>query len=292
MSTLYLVATPIGNLEDISFRALDILRSVRLIAAEDTRTTRHLLTHYQIDTPVAVYFEHSRPHQLERILEELSSGDVAVVSEAGTPGINDPGEPLVRRALERGHRVSPIPGPSAVLAALVASGIPANSFYYVGFLPREPQARRRFLRELESERETIVAFETPHRLLRALEDMEQVLGADRRICAAREVTKVFQEFQRGTISQVREHFSRNEPRGEFTLVIEGCTGAKRRRPIERAWNAEQVRQEVEKLTANGIPRTDAVKQVAHAANMDRRQVYAIALGRRPQRKAAQSRSRS
>jgi 16S rRNA (cytidine1402-2'-O)-methyltransferase len=280
MSTLYLVATPIGNLEDISFRALDTLRSVRLIAAEDTRTARHLLSHYNIPTPVTSLFEHSRAAKIERVLNELELGDVALISEAGTPAINDPGEPVVRGALERGHRVSPIPGPSAVLAALVGSGLPAGAFYYVGFFPREPQARRRFLRELASETETIVAFETPHRLNKALEDMERVLGPDRRICVARELTKVFQEFQRGTIAQVRAHFNEHAPRGEFTLVIQGRPSGGTRRRKEEAWDKARVRLEIERRIAAGMPRTEAVKQVARAAEWDRREVYALALGQR------------
>ncbi len=276
--TLYLVATPIGNLEDISPRALDVLRSVSLIAAEDTRTARQLLTHFDIHTPITSFFEHSRATKLERILDALSVGDVAVISEAGMPGINDPGYELVRTALERGHRVSPIPGPSAILTALVASGLPANAFYYLGFLPREPQARRRLLREVKHEAMTLIAFETPHRLRDALADMEAILGATRRMVVARELTKMFEEFERGTIAEVRARFERQEPRGEFTVVIAGASTEHRRQNTEEtSWDDARVRREFQKLIKRGVPRTQAVKQIAHAAKRERRAVYALTL---------------
>ncbi len=279
MSTLFLVATPIGNLEDISPRALETLRGVALIAAEDTRTAKQLLNHFDIHTPVTSFFEHSKRNKIAALLDALAAGDVAVISEAGMPGINDPGEALVRAAIERGHRVSPIPGPSAVLAALVASGISANAFLYVGFLPREPQARRKFLRELAHERDTIVAFETPRRLRAALADMESILGATRQICAARELTKMFEEFQRGTVIQVREHFEKIEPRGEFTLVIAGAPNVERE-SFKVEWDDTRVNREFNKLVEKGMPRTEAVKRVARASGRDRRGVYELVLRRK------------
>lgn len=273
MSTLFLVATPIGNLEDISPRALETLREVSLIAAEDTRTAKQLLNHFDIHTPVTAFFEHSKQSKIDALVGALDAGDVAVISEAGMPGINDPGEALVRAALERGHRVSPIPGPSAVLAALVASGISANAFLYVGFLPRDPQARRKFLRELENERDTIVAFETPHRLRAALADMENIFGTTRQICVAREVTKMFEEFQRGTLATVREHFAKREPRGEFTLVIAGAAADNGRRTTKAVWSDARVKKEMRVLLKQGVPRTEAVKRIAKVSGRDRRQVY-------------------
>lgn len=278
MSLLYLVGTPIGNLEDISPRALETLRGVSLIAAEDTRTAKQLLNHFGIHTPVTSFFEHSKSSKIEQILAVLDENDVAVVSEAGMPGINDPGYELVSRAIAAGHRVSPIPGPSAVLTALVASGISANAFYYVGFLPREPQARRKFLRELVDEPDTLVMFETPHRLNAALADMEVIFGAEREICAARELTKLFQEFQRGTLAEVRAHFLAHEPRGEFTLVVQG-RGARTRRgqAKESEWNEARVRAEFAKLARNNLPRSEAVKQIARASGWDRRRVYRLTL---------------
>lgn len=278
MSVLYLVATPIGNLEDISPRALETLRGVSCIAAEDTRTAKQLLNHFEIHTPVTSFFEHSKSEKVGHILAALDANDIAVISEAGMPGINDPGYELVSKALARGHRVAPIPGPSAVLTALVASGISANSFYYAGFLPREPQGRRKFLRELADEPETLVMFETPHRLRAALADMEAIFGGTREICAARELTKMFEEFQRGTIARVRAHFDETEPRGEFTLVVQG-RGARAARETGKQieWDEARVRAEFAKLARKNIPRSEAVKQIARASKWDRRRVYQVTL---------------
>jgi len=284
LNTLFLVATPIGNLEDISPRALETLRAAAWIAAEDTRTAKQLLNHFDIHTPVTSFFEHSTQNKINHILDALEKNDVAVISEAGTPGINDPGYELVRQALARGHRVSPIPGASAVLTALVASGISAHAFYYVGFLPREPQARRKFLRELVNERDTIVAFETPHRLRDALNDLEKIFGANRKICVARELTKMFEEFRRGTIGEVREHFEKNEPRGEFTLVIEGQITEHRLQNTEyrlqiteKEWDDARVKKELRALLKKGVPRTEAVKRIAKASGRERRAVYELTL---------------
>jgi 16S rRNA (cytidine1402-2'-O)-methyltransferase len=277
VSTLYLVGTPIGNLEDISIRALEILKQASLIAAEDTRTARQLLSYFDIHTPVTSFFEHSKLTKVDRILDALSTGDVAVISEAGMPGINDPGYELVRAAIARGLRVSPIPGPSAVLTALVASGLPAQSFYYLGFLPRDPQARRKLVRAVASEPLTLIAFETPHRLREALADLAQILGADRQVCVARELTKKFEEFRRGTLAEVRAHFDKHTPRGEFTLVISGNAAHLTRRAGEDAWNDARIRREFKRLIADDVPRTTAVKRIARAAGRDRRAIYDLTL---------------
>jgi 16S rRNA (cytidine1402-2'-O)-methyltransferase len=222
MPTLYVVATPIGNLEDISLRALRVLREVRLIAAEDTRKTRRLLNAYDIETPLTSYHEHTTRAKLDHLLGHLEKDDLAVVSEAGMPGLSDPGYDLVVAAIDRGIAVVPVPGPSAVVTALVVSGLPTDRFTYVGFLPRRKGQRQRLLRSISDEPGTIVAFETPHRLDEALTDIEQILG-DRRVSICRELTKVHEEIFRGRVSQAREHFA--EPRGEFSLVIEGRTRA-------------------------------------------------------------------
>jgi 16S rRNA (cytidine1402-2'-O)-methyltransferase len=229
MSVLYVIATPIGNLEDISLRALRLLREVKLIAAEDTRTARFLLNAYDIKTPLTSYHEHSRRAKLDYLLNCLEDGDVAVVSEAGMPGLSDPGYKLVVAAIERGVPVVPIPGASAVITALVVSGLPTDQFLYVGFLPRRKGQRQRLLGSIGEERRTIVAFETPHRLGEALSDIENALG-DRRISVCRELTKIHEEIFRGRVSEARGHFV--EPRGEFSLVIEGKT---------RAWQKYQER---------------------------------------------------
>jgi 16S rRNA (cytidine1402-2'-O)-methyltransferase len=222
MPVLYVIATPIGNLEDISLRALRLLQEVKLIAAEDTRTTRHLLSAHNIKTPLTSYHEHSKRAKLDYLLNYLEKEDLALVSEAGMPGLSDPGYELIVAAIERGISVVPIPGASAVITALVVSGLPTDQFLYVGFLPRRKGQRQRLLSSIVDEPRTIVAFETPHRLREALSDIEESLG-NRRISVCRELTKVHEEIFRGRVDQAREHFA--EPRGEFTLVIEGKTRA-------------------------------------------------------------------
>ena len=222
MPVLYVIATPIGNLEDISLRALRLLREVKLIAAEDTRTTRHLLNAHNIKTPLTSYHEHSKRAKLDYLLNYLEKEDLALVSEAGMPGLSDPGYELIVTAIERGISVVPIPGASAVITALVVSGLPTDQFIYLGFLPRRKGQRQRLLSSIVDEPRTIVAFETPHRLREALSDIEEILG-NRRLSVCRELTKVHEEIFRGRVSQAREHFA--EPRGEFTLVIEGKTRA-------------------------------------------------------------------
>ena len=222
MAILYVVATPIGNLEDISLRALRVLREVKLIAAEDTRKTRRLLNAYNIETPLTSYHEHSKRAKLDYLLSYLEKEDLALVSEAGMPGLSDPGYDLIVAAIERGISVVSVPGPSAVITALVVSGLPTDQFVYVGFLPRRKGQRQRLLRSISDEARTIVAFEAPHRVREALTDIEEILG-DRRVSVCRELTKVHEEVFRGRMSQAREHFA--EPRGEFSLVIEGKTRA-------------------------------------------------------------------
>ena len=229
MPVLYIIATPIGNLEDISLRALRLLGEVQLIAAEDTRTTRRLLNAYNIKTPLTSYHEHSKKAKLDYLLNYLKEEDLALVSEAGMPGLSDPGYELIVAAIERGISVVPIPGASAVITALVTSGLPTDQFLYLGFLPRRKGQRQRLLSSVIDEPRTIVAFETPHRLRKALSDIEEILG-NRRLSICRELTKVHEEIFRGKVSQAREHFT--EPRGEFSLVIEGKT---------RAWVKSQER---------------------------------------------------
>jgi 16S rRNA (cytidine1402-2'-O)-methyltransferase len=196
MGTLYLVATPIGNLEDITLRALRLLREADLIAAEDTRHTGRLLAHYGIHTPQISYHEHNKLTRLDTVLQALETGNVALVSDAGTPGLSDPGYELVRTAIAHGFTVVPIPGPSALTAALVASGLPSDAFVYLGFLPRRQNDRRRLLHELCDERRTLVAFETAPRLAATLQDIEEILG-ERGIVVARELTKLYEEIWRG-----------------------------------------------------------------------------------------------
>jgi len=226
---LYVVATPIGNLEDISLRALRVLREVKLVAAEDTRTARRLLNWYNIKTRVTSYHEHSGRAKLEYLLGYLGKDDLALISEAGMPGLSDPGYELIVAAIARRIQVVPIPGASAVVTALVVSGLPTDQFVFVGFLPRRKGQRQQLLKSLADEPRTVVAFEAPHRLAEALEDVQEILG-DRSICVCRELTKIHEEIFRGRVSQAKDHFI--EPKGEFTLVIEGRT---------RAWLKSQQR---------------------------------------------------
>jgi 16S rRNA (cytidine1402-2'-O)-methyltransferase len=220
MGILYLVATPIGNLEDLSPRAARILRESVLIAAEDTRHTGTLLKHFEIKTPLTSYYEHNKLSKQDYILGKLAEGDVALVSDAGTPAINDPGYELVRAALTAGFDVRPVPGPSAPISALTVSGLPTDSFLYLGYLPHKSGDRRKALAQIDNLRYTLIFLETPHRLLDSLADLLSALG-DRRISISRELTKLYEETWRGNISGAIEYFTAKEPRGEFTLVVEG-----------------------------------------------------------------------
>jgi 16S rRNA (cytidine1402-2'-O)-methyltransferase len=221
MGTLYLVATPIGNLEDMSPRAVRVLRESILIAAEDTRHSGKLLKHFEIETKLTSYFEHNKLAKLDHILSKLEAGDVAVISDAGTPGINDPGYELVRAAIASGFDVRPIPGASAPLAALTASGLPTDSFLYLGYLPHKAGERRTRLQGVANQPHTLIFLESPHRITDTLEHMLTELG-DRQICVAREMTKMFEEFWRGQVSGALEHFNSQPARGEFTLVVGGA----------------------------------------------------------------------
>jgi len=219
---LYLVGTPIGNLEDVSFRVLRVLKEVDLIAAEDTRHTRKLLSHYDIHTPLTSFFEHNERKKTAYIIEKIKEGkNVALVSKAGMPCVSDPGVYLVEKAVEEKIRIVPVPGPSALLLALVVSGLPTESFVFEGFLGRTKKERVKKLKLLSQERRTIVIYEAPHRIKKLLPEIREILG-DRRIVVARELTKKFEEVIRGKVSEVEEVFSEREPKGEFTLVIEGA----------------------------------------------------------------------
>ncbi len=271
IGTLYVVAGPIGNLEDITLRALRVLKEASLIAAEDTRTAQHLLNHYELRVPVTSLFEHNEEVKAAAILDALQRGDVALISEAGTPGLSDPGYRLIVAAIEAGLPVVPIPGPSALTAALVASGLPTDSFVFLGFLPRKASARRHLLGECLSERRTLVAYEAPHRLRRALEDIREVLG-DRRIAVARELTKVFEQVIRGTVSEAIAHFAQEPPRGEITLVIGGATEGE-----QSMWPEERVRAALAELLEGQISKSEAARLVAQQARWPRRQVYSLAM---------------
>jgi 16S rRNA (cytidine1402-2'-O)-methyltransferase len=264
MSVLYVVATPIGNLEDISQRALRVLREVRLIAAEDTRKTKRLLNYYNIKTPLTSYFEHNRLAKLDHILERLAEGDIALVSEAGMPGISDPGYELIAEAGRRNIPVVPVPGPSAVTTALAVSGLPADRFTFTGFLPNRAVARRRVLESLSGETGTIIALEAPHRLTAALADILAILG-DRRLAVCRELTKLHEEVFRGTVSEAIKHFT--ELRGEFTLVIAGKTAA------DRPKMTEDIKRQLHQMYLKGAKAREAISAVAAATGLSKKELY-------------------
>jgi len=267
MGTLYLVATPIGNLEDMSPRAVRTLREARLIAAEDTRLTRKLLAHFDLHTPLTSYFEHNKLTKLDAILAALTEGDVALVSDAGTPTINDPGYELVKAALEAGHGVCPIPGPSAPVAALAASGLPTDSFLYLGYLPRKSSERKALVGQIANLSHTLIFLESPHRLLAALKDLEFCLG-DRQIAVARELTKLHEEIWRGTISAAIEYFTQNEPRGEFTLVV----GGRKKEEVKR-WTEEKVLIAIKFGLKFGESPSALAKRVAQESGWERKEIY-------------------
>lgn len=283
VGTLFLVATPIGNLEDITLRALRVLRESRLIAAEDTRHTRTLLDHYQITTPCISYHEHNKLARLDQILAALAEGDVALVSDAGTPAISDPGFELVSTCIAAGFAVSPVPGPSAPVAALVASGLPTERFAYVGFLPRRSPERRALLADMADLALTLVCFEAPHRLLDSLTDMLATLG-ERRAVVANDLTKRYEELRRGTLSELVTHFSVQRPRGEYTLVIEGRAGGERKRDRNRLQlpdvqsappSEAEIARRLRLLRAQGQNGSSAARAVARELGLQKSLVYNV-----------------
>ncbi|MFP3853410.1 MAG: 16S rRNA (cytidine(1402)-2'-O)-methyltransferase [Anaerolineales bacterium] len=270
MGTLYLVATPIGNLEDISQRALRVLSEVQLVAAEDTRRTRKLLQHFSIETPTISFHEHNKQGRMDQLLAALQAGDVALVSDAGTPAISDPGRDLVQQAWESGHRLSPIPGPSAPLAALSVAGLAADSFLFLGYLPRKRPDRKELLEARSRDPWTRLAFEVPHRILESMEDMEETLGAEREIVVCRELTKVYEEIVRGSIAEVRGWLKEAEPRGEYTLVIEGAEA-------EARWDEDTLRAAVKERVAHGDRPSDLARELAELSGWRRRRIYEMTL---------------
>lgn len=277
MGALYLVATPIGNLEDMSPRAARVLRECKLIAAEDTRRTKKLLSHFDIHTRVTSYFEHNKLTKLETILAALTEGDVALVSDAGTPALNDPGYELVRAALASGFDVRPVPGPSAPIAALSVSGLPTDAFLYLGYLPHKQSERRKLLLQVVNLRYTLIFLESPHRLADTLEDLLAVLG-DRPICIAREMTKMFEEFWRGSVSEALTEFTRRQARGEFTLVVGGKTKEERSR-----WTEEKLAAAIQRKLKQGKTVKEISSELTQESGWSRKEIYARAAQRQQER---------
>lgn len=276
VGTLYLVATPIGNLEDITFRAVRILQEADLIAAEDTRHTGKLLHHFQIETPQLSYHEHNSQRRIPQLIEKLQAGQtIALVSDAGMPGISDPGYELVCACAEVGIVVSPIPGPAAVVSAIAASALPSDRFTFEGFLPVKGKARGERLAQLAIESRTMVLYESPHRLLKTLTDLQTHLGGERRVTLARELTKRYEEFWRGTVKDAIEHFTTTEPRGEFTVAIAGQTTSPQ--PLSE----DELRQQLGTLMEQGLSASKASRQLAEQTGLPKRDIYQLSLQLQP-----------
>jgi 16S rRNA (cytidine1402-2'-O)-methyltransferase len=264
MPALYIVATPIGNLEDITLRAIRTLKEVKLIAAEDTRKTRRLLSAYDIKTATTSYHEHNKLTKLDYILSRLESEDVALVSDAGMPGISDPGYELVSAVIGRNIPVIPIPGPSVLVTALAPSGLPTDGFYFLGFLPHKVGARRKMLTTAAKVLQTLIMFESPHRFIESLQDIRDILG-DRKIAVCRELTKVHEEIFRGTVNEAMEHFT--APRGEFTLVIAGNT------EITKPVLDDNFRDSLRQMQQSGITAKTAISQLVGETGLSRKELY-------------------
>lgn len=270
---LYIVATPLGNLEDISARALRVLREVDAIAAEDTRVTRKLLAHFDIHTPLTAYHAHSSDARENALLQRLASGDhIALVSDAGTPAISDPGADLVAAAVAAGIRVEPVPGPSAVVSALAASGLPTGRFVFEGFLPRTKPDYRARIDAIAAESRTIILYEAPTRLVDTLGDLAKRCGPERRVVVAREITKKFEEFRRGTLAEVATHFQATPPRGECTIVLEGAPESE-----PDAADAADPKALLRAALERGQSPRDAARDVARVTGLGRNAVYALVL---------------
>jgi 16S rRNA (cytidine1402-2'-O)-methyltransferase len=269
MPTLYIVPTPIGNLEDITLRALRVLKEVSLVAAEDTRTSRVLLRHYDITTPLTSYHEHNKLAKLDTIFDALETNDVALISDAGTPGISDPGYELINEAIKRDIKIEPLPGPTAIIPALVASGLPTDSFVYLGFLPKKQKAKEEFLYSVEDEKRTLVFYESPKRLTKTLQTILETLG-NRPACVARELTKIYEEFQRGNIEDILAHYIENPPRGEIVMLI-GNTIIEDDKP----WSQERVFEELNERLVHGESLSGAAKDIATVSGWRKRDVYAL-----------------
>ncbi len=270
---LYLVATPIGNLEDMTLRAVRILREVDLIAAEDTRQTLKLLNHFEIKKPLVSYYEHNKQEKGNALIGQLLEGkNIALVSDAGSPGISDPGEDLVRLAIENGIGVTMAPGPAAVIMGLVLSGLPSGRFVFEGFLSVNKKSRTARLNSLKEETRTLVFYEAPHKLIHTLKDMYEIWG-NRRIALARELTKKFEEIVRCTLQEAIDRYERESPRGEFVLVVEGIDEASAAESVKRKWEELTLKEHLEFHIQSGMDKKQAMKKVAEDRGLSKREVY-------------------
>lgn len=271
--TLYLCATPIGNLEDITFRVLRTLQEVDLIAAEDTRNSLKLLNHFEIHTPMTSYHEYNKIEKAHQLVEQLQQGkNIALITDAGTPAISDPGEDLVRIAMEAGITVTSLPGPAACITALTMSGQQTRRFAFEAFLPRDKKERAKVLEELRDETRTIILYEAPHHLVATLEQLYEVLG-NRSISLCRELTKKHEDIQKKTIEDVLMYYKDHEPRGEYVLVVEGKDRRELEDEAKRAWESMSFEEHMAVYESQQIPRKEAMKLVAKDRGISKREVY-------------------
>lgn len=267
---LYICSTPIGNLEDITMRVLRILKEVDIIAAEDTRHTKKLLNYYNINTPLTSCHEHNELEKGKKIIQEIKSGkNVALVSDAGTPGISDPGHKLISLAIEEGINIVPVPGASASITALVVSGLPTERFCFEGFLPREKKLRGQLLSEISNDTRTFIIYEAPHRLKKTLRDLHEKLG-ERKIAVIKELTKIHEKVFRGNISEIISFFENNEPRGEFAIVLEGAKNITEAPKIE---GTESLYKHVKDLISEGYDKKSAIKKTSLDLGISKNEVY-------------------
>ncbi len=271
--TLYLCATPIGNLKDITERVVDTLKEVDIIAAEDTRNSIKLLNHFGIKTPMTSYHEYNRYDKAKELINKLSEGkDIALITDAGTPGISDPGEEFVRMCNEAGIRVTSLPGACALITALTLSGLKTRRFCFEAFLPYDKRERKEILAELVSETRTIIIYEAPHHLKKTLKDLLESLG-DRKIAVCRELTKQFEEVLHFTISEALEYYSVNEPRGEYVLCIEGRSREEVKQEEQKSWQELSIEEHMKLYESKGMDRKDCMKKVANDRGISKREVY-------------------
>lgn len=275
--TLYLIATPIGNLEDMTYRAVRLLGEVDLIAAEDTRNSIKLLNHFDIRTPMTSYHEHNKYEKAQVLVQKLlQDTDIAVITDAGTPGISDPGEELVKQCFEAGVRVVPVPGACAAVNALVASGQPTRRFAFEAFLPSDKKERQAVLEELKTETRTIVIYEAPHRLRKTLQEIYVVLG-QRQITVCREITKKHETFWKTTLQEAMDYYAEEEPKGECILVIRGVSREELQQDLQSRWEAMQIEEHLELYMQQGVEKKEAMKLVAKDRGISKRDVYAALL---------------
>ena len=270
---LYLCATPIGNLEDITFRVLRTLKEVDLIAAEDTRNSIKLLNHFEIKTPMTSYHEYNKIEKAYKLVEKLQEGkNIALITDAGTPGISDPGEELVRICYENGIEVTSLPGPAACITALTISGLPTRRFAFEAFLPRDKKERARVLEELAQESRTMIVYEAPHHLLKTLKELYEVLG-NRELTVCKELTKRYENATKTTFEDVIRIYEDNEPKGEYVLVISGKTFETKEQEAREAWESLSIEEHMVHYEASGMERKEAMKQVAKDRGISKRDVY-------------------